>query len=56
MNRIIEISEFDDPIRGTLGQNEPQGDVFGYGESSFLMLWTHSSTYASKIFYNCEPR
>ena len=51
----MEISEFDDPIRGSLAQNEPQDDVSGRGKSSFLMLWTHSSPYASKIFYYRDP-
>ena len=34
----MEISEFDHPICGSLGQNEPQDDVFGCGESLFRML------------------
>ena len=52
----MEISEFDDPIRGSLGQNEPQDDVSGCGKSSILMLWTHSSPYASKFFITANPR
>ena len=29
----MEISEFDHPIRGSLGQKEPQDDVSGSGKS-----------------------
>ena len=32
----MEISEFDHPIRGSLGQKEPQDDVSGGGKPSFL--------------------
>ena len=51
----MEISELDDPIRGSLAQNEPQDDVSGCGKSSFLMLWTHSSPYALKILITAPP-